>query len=189
MKTFVIVQKDTLVILNSYQSEFKDDSSANRSHLMAEPICSHLELPEDMSVETVSAELVDGEIVLFTDAAKVQAVLVAQKTAQVQKAYDQMNAEVLAKMAEVFGTTKTDSATAYKETWALMDQSPAEWASAGLTAAFAVAELQIGEALCTEERVKAYAEAKLLEVKNYGIWRMQRIEAFKQERDTIMNQQ
>jgi len=40
--------------LGSYEADAKDDSSTNRSYLMAEPLASHFELPEGMDEECVS---------------------------------------------------------------------------------------------------------------------------------------
>ena len=47
--------------LGSYESDFKDDSSARRSYLMAEPMASHFELPEGMDEDCVVVE--DGALV------------------------------------------------------------------------------------------------------------------------------
>ena len=187
-KTFVIVRKEDLAILGDYADTVKDESSNRRSYLVSAPICTHIELPEGLDLSLASAKLEGEEIVLFEDPEKVANKIKAQKAALVQAAYDKMNADVLAKMAQVFGTQKPESATAYKETWDLMAQEPALWVDKGLKAAFAVASLEVGEGLNTETKVQDYASAKLAEIKEYGIWRMQRIEDFKQERDTIISQ-
>lgn len=44
--------------MGSYESEFKDDSSARRSYLMAEPMASHFELPEGMDEDCVELVLI-----------------------------------------------------------------------------------------------------------------------------------
>lgn len=67
MKTWIIVRKEDLKIMGSYEAAQKDDSSANRSYLAAEPICAHVEMPEgldkDCLVASVSTEkwVKDGE--------------------------------------------------------------------------------------------------------------------------------
>ena len=56
---WIIVNKESLQIMGSYEAEQKDDSSANRSWLLAEPVCKHLELGE-LDEETCEAWM-DGE--------------------------------------------------------------------------------------------------------------------------------
>ena len=58
MKTWMIVKKEDLSIQGSYEADVKDDSSANRSWLHAEPVCMHLELSEGLDKDCVSAVLV-----------------------------------------------------------------------------------------------------------------------------------
>jgi len=186
MKTFVIVKKDDLSIKGSYVADVKDDTSSNRSYLLAEPFCTSVEVPEGLVLDEVSASLSGDAIVLAVDPAKVAAKALLQKQVAITAAYEAMNNEVLVQMASVFGTNRTDSATAYKDTWELMAQSPADWETAGLKASFAVAGFAIGDALDTAVKVQSYAIAKVAEVKAYGIWRMQRIEAFKAEREAIL---
>jgi len=110
-----------------------------------------------------------------------------QKEAQIADAHAQMDADVRAEMVAVFGTTSTESATAYEKTWALMLETPADWSGAGLTARFDRGGLSTGDALDTDQKVTDYAQACLDAVKAYGISRMQRIEQFRSERETILN--
>jgi hypothetical protein len=206
--------------LGSYEAEVKDDSSTNRSWLLAEPQASHFELPEGMDEETVKPVFVEAvEAVQEMDAIPaywykegednvsenpndeswsyfagipaVQAVAAApahwtlgvdanllatkqakQKESQIKAAYDQMNADVYAQMTQVFGTTNAESATAYNETYKLMKEYPADFTNADLT---------------TEADVLAYAEQKLLEIKNYALYRLQRIKQFQLEKEAILN--
>lgn len=53
---FVIIKKEDNSIQGHYESAFKDDTSANRSWLQAEPICLHLELPQGLDPECVKYE-------------------------------------------------------------------------------------------------------------------------------------
>lgn len=108
------------------------------------------------------------------------------KGVRIAQAYAEMNTEVLSAMTTVFGTSKTDSATAYNETWKMMSASPSDWSGAGLKSAFVVAGFAIGDALDDDVKIAAYANAKLAESLAYGIWRMQRIDAFKSLRDSIL---
>jgi len=108
------------------------------------------------------------------------------KNVRVSQAYEAMNSEVLAQMALVFGTTKTDSASAYNETWKMMSSNPSDWSGAGLKSSFIVAGFQIGDVLDDITKVANYANAKLAEALAYGIWRMQRIDSFKNLRDSIL---
>jgi hypothetical protein len=186
MKTFIIVRKYDLEIMGSYEAEVADSTSNDRSSTLAEPNCAHIELAEGLEADCVSASLSGEEIVLSADSAKSALKVLKGKEAQVAAAYNSMNADVLAQMLTVFGTSKPESATAFKETWDMMAASPADWATAGLTASFAVAGFQVGDALDSSQKIQDYANAKIAEVKAYGISRMQRIEQFKTEKATIL---
>lgn len=128
----------------------------------------------------------DGSVTFEVDTAKQTAKALAVKQKLVGDAYNLMNTDVLTEMANVFGTTKPESASAYKDTWEMMASTPSDWEGAGLKASFAVAGFEVGDALDTETKVQSYANAKLAQVKTYGIWRMQRIEAFRLQKDTIL---
>lgn len=75
MKTFIIVEKQTLQIKGSYEALSKDDSSARRSHLLAEPLCKHLELTEGLHKETCEAYMDGQDMKLRLSEAKVDAQL------------------------------------------------------------------------------------------------------------------
>ena len=107
------------------------------------------------------------------------------KTAQITTKYAEMNTDVLTQMAAVFGTTNTDSATAYQVTWEKMVSAPSLYSSAGLTARFAAGGLAVGDILDTDQKVQDYANAKVAEVDAYGVTRMQRIEQFRAEKAAI----
>lgn len=107
------------------------------------------------------------------------------KPERISQAYEAMNTYVLSEMSKVFGTTSTESATAYEATWRLMIASPSLFVSAGLTARFGSAGLNIGDALDTDQKVQDYANAKIAEVEAYAVNRMQRIEQFRSEKAAI----
>lgn len=70
---FIIVDKASLQIVGSYEAEQKDDTSANRSWLAAEPVAKHIELPEGLLEDECEAVLDEqGEIKLQHSAAKEQ---------------------------------------------------------------------------------------------------------------------
>lgn len=70
---FIIVNKASLEIVGSYEAEQKDDTSANRSWLAAEPICKHLELPEGLLEDECEAVLdEEGEMKLRHSSVKLQ---------------------------------------------------------------------------------------------------------------------
>jgi len=88
-----------------------------------------------------------------------QLVTAKSKEQEITELYVAMEKDVLNEMASTFGTTNTDSATAYEKTWEMMLASPAEWSGAGLTARFNRGELSVGDALDTDAKVTAYAQA------------------------------
>jgi hypothetical protein len=187
--------------LGSYEGP-KDDSSANRSYLMAEPMASHFELGEGQDEDVVVPVWVEEQIIPAVGlpeeegyvpeqviaahwALQDDPTLVATKAAQakanlITEKYNQMNADVYNQMTAVFGTSKPDSATAYKETWTLMVSDPSDWSGLGL-------KDDEGNVLDTDQKVQDYAAAKLLAVVEYGKYRMQRIAAFKAEKEAILN--
>jgi len=68
---FIIVDKASLQIMGSYEAEQKDDTSANRSWLAAEPMAKHLELSEGLLEDECEAVLDEqGEIKLQHSPAK-----------------------------------------------------------------------------------------------------------------------
>lgn len=103
-----------------------------------------------------------------------------QKT--IKEMYEQMNEEILAQMKIVFGTTNPESASAYNETWKLMEQNPNFWASHNMKAQFDIGAFQVGDDLDDADLIEEYAHAKLIEVQDYAVWRMQRIEKFRQDK-------
>ncbi len=62
-----IVNKSTLKIEATYESDIIDSSSNRRSWLHAEPICRHIEVPSELDADFLKAELVDGTITILED--------------------------------------------------------------------------------------------------------------------------
>lgn len=128
----------------------------------------------------------DGSITFEQDAAKVAAKVMAQKEKDITDRYNDMNAEVFAEMAEVFGTNQADSATAFHQTWELMKAKPALFYQQGLKVTVAHGSFQVGDALDTMQKIEDYADAALAAVEQYAVWRMNRIKQFHEERAAIL---
>lgn len=76
MKKFLIYKKledgSYAEKLGSYEAEMKDDTSANRSYLMAEPMASHFELPAGLDEDCV--DLIWQEEIVAVEAQEAQGV-------------------------------------------------------------------------------------------------------------------
>ncbi len=116
------------------------------------------------------------------------------KELAVTNAYNQMNSEVYAQMASVFRTTKPDSATVFYETWKDMVANPSNYHTLGLKVDHQLMNpdntelFDEGAALDTPAKVTAFASRKIEQALAYGVWRMQRIQQFKTEREQILAQ-
>lgn len=128
----------------------------------------------------------DGSITFEQDAAKVAAKAAAQKQKDIEDRYNDMNTEVFAEMAEVFGTNRADSATAFHQTWELMKAKPALFYQQGLKVTVAHGSFQVGDDLDTMQKIEDYADAALAAVETYAVWRMNRIKQFHEERAAIL---
>lgn len=92
MKTWIMVRKSDLEIMGHYMAEEKDDSSANRSHLLAEPLCKHMEMPNGMDPECLACEMNGEEMELVHSDAK--------EAIQLEKAWNALRAKRDGKLAE-----------------------------------------------------------------------------------------
>jgi len=110
---------------------------------------------------------------------------VAYLTQVITELYSVMTKEVIEEMAIVFGTTSVDSALSYEATWKEMILTPSDYSIAGLSARFDIAGLTTSDALDTDQKITDYATAKIVEVKAYAVWRMQRIEQFRTDRAAL----
>jgi len=189
--------------------DYKLDNSNHFSFLEIPPKAYHFQLadgyhedtvvPTEIPASSVSGYAGSGYVVsggfsqdgfvfiLMEDETKVLEKIVTDKKDLVTVAYNLMNTNVYAEMAIVFGTTNPESATAYHDTWRLMANTPTDWYASGITARFARGGVVVNEALDTVQKVQNYADACLVAVKNYGVWRMQRIEQFRIEKNAILN--
>lgn len=177
---FAIVNKESLKVEKIYEASEKLETGTKWSWTALEPFCQHIEVPESLDKDCVKAvRNEDDEIILEADTALVAAKAAAEKAGLVQMAYDDMDKDVYAQMKTVFGTNKSDSATAFYETWKLMAEDPGAFANADLVD-------QEGNPLDTEEKITTYANARIAAVKAYSVYRMQRIKQFQDERASIM---
>lgn len=85
MKTFIIVNKESLEIMGSYQAMTKEDSTATRSWLEAEPMCKHIEMPNGLQAKYLMAEMQEDKIVLAHSSEK--------ETADLEQAWDMLRSE------------------------------------------------------------------------------------------------
>lgn len=150
-------------------------------------------VPDAMSIPQIddgSGNMISDPSYLFVAAVlehwEVQINAVGKVTADITSLYNTMTNEILAQMAVIFGTNSVDSALSYEATWKEMALTPSDYSGANLSARFAVAGMAIGDSLNTEQRVLDYANAKIVEVKAYAVWRMQRIEQFRDNRDVLL---
>jgi hypothetical protein len=177
---FKIVNPDTLLIEHSYEADEAVQYGGSWGSYPHLPV-------EALDPDCVKAELVEDVITLIEDTDKTATKAVATKTSLVTTAYNELNADVYAQMAVVFGTTNADSAVANNESYKNMKSSPALFSNKGFKAEKAVGSFTLGAALDTDQKVIDYASARLGETTQYAVWRMERIEQFKAERNTILN--
>jgi len=125
--------------------------------------------------------------------AKAAALAEKSKAEDIQSAYQTMSDEVDARLYEVFRTIKPDYATAEYETWKDMKARPDAYASLGLKIdhqlndANGIELFSPGSALDTSGKINQYATRKIQLAEEYGTYRVQRIQQFKNERQQILN--
>jgi len=147
--------------------------------------------PEDESWTPVAATSEHYELV--ENAEMVTAALTEDATQAITEKYMEMDADVYAQMEVVFGTKKSDSATAFYETWKQMSAKPELFSPEDLTAEKEIiaADGQTvlfaeGDALDTDTKITTYAN-RLLEIADlYSVFRMKRIKQFRDEKAAIL---
>lgn len=154
-------------------------------------IIAEVEVADDFDKDVVDVVVAEDKSVTIEPnatkaAAKVAAAALKEKELEITDRYNDMNADVYAQMAVVFGTNRSDSAQAYNETWKLMKEKPVLFYEKGLKAHKAVAGFAAGASLDTIQKIEDYADACLAEVEAYGVWRMERIKQFQDERAAIL---
>lgn len=163
---------------------------ANHPGALLSSYLKEVEVDDDFDVEVMKANVSpEGEITFEEDADKVAAKEMRLKQEQVSVKYEEMNTEVYAEMAECFNTSKSDSATAFYETWKLMVSKPQLFINENMIVDKAAAGLEVGDLLNTVERISSYAQARIEIAEEYSVWRVRRIKQFQQERQAILQGQ
>lgn len=99
--------------------------------------------------------------------------VLANKDVEISALYETMVSEIYAQMAVVFGTTNDVSAQATAATMEAMLSRPASFVG------------QLG--LVDEAAVLAYANTQLAAMDGFALYRLNRIEQFRNDRDAIIN--
>ena len=134
----------------------------------------------------------ERDIVLSEDATLLADAQAEDLNGLVTDKYNEMNVDVLLNMRTTFGTEKSDSANAYYETWKLMIDRPDMFTASNLTADMEVLDtngatlFSDGQSLDTIQDLGDYAARRKEIADEYGVWRMERIQAFRDERDAIL---
>lgn len=111
---------------------------------------------------------------------------------QIEELYNEMVKDVFERMFAVFQTNNSDSAIATRETWKDMILAPADYASEGLKSPEILRDSSdniifgVGDDLNTEQKVLDYANRKLTQARDYGIWRIKRIDTFRDQRNQLL---
>lgn len=101
MKTFLIINKQTLDVVGSYVSASKKDTSADNSWMMVEPFCSHVELPNDVDLKYAKGVLVQGQVeVIHSD---------EKEEADIEAAWENLRQERNRKLSECDWTQLADA--------------------------------------------------------------------------------
>lgn len=181
---FAIIEKSTGNIVKKYEREDSLKHQAWGGNYGNKNYCDHvqiIDLDENYLLSPVPQDA-EGDWALAED---VTLKTMGDKKVQIEIAYGLMFEDSIAHMESAFGTKVESSAVAYEKTWNLMVSDPAFFASEGLSARFDRGGLLTGEALDTDQKVLDYANDCLVKVKSYAIWRMKRIQSFRDEKATI----
>lgn len=122
---------------------------------------------------------------IITDPVKSAQIVLNAKQVQIQVAYQQMDADIYVKMAEVFGTSRADSATAFLQTWQGMAVNPSLFTGGVLITAPAGA-YAYGQFITRSSDIQAYAQAALAKADAFSVYRLRRIMQYIQQRAQIL---
>lgn len=138
---------------------------------------------------------ITGKKAVVNEAIKAQVLAdrAAAKTVQdaIETAYNSMKTDIYNELYEVFRTKEPATATAHYETWKKMKEAPTGYSSLGLKVDHQVnnadgTELfDPGSALDTDQKVVAYATRKVEQAEAYGVYRMQRLQQFQNEKAAL----
>ena len=141
-------------------------------------------------------QLIDEEMqwVAYVDGAlKAAGEALKTKKESIETAYANMIEDVYSNLYDVFRTRKPETATAEYETWKHMKTNAALYAGKGLKVdhqvnkADATELFSPGSALDTEQKILDFATRKIEQAEAYGVYRAERIQQFKTEKEGIEN--
>ena len=150
------------------------------------------DIPYSIVTDTVDQYGVPLKSVSVDGALKTTTETANQKAKDISDKYSLLNADVYAEMKKIFYTEKSDSASANYEMWQQMVTNPTPYVSQGLKAesllnnADGTELYSAGSALDTAPKIVAYASRKIEEADDYIIWRSNRIQQFRNERNAIL---
>lgn len=191
MKLYSIKKQDgTFEILRSKTKKAGYDPLPEQYTIADMP---YIEVSEVTQLDELSGENVIVRQYNINSAAKQSDESERTKASQIEQKYNLMNEEIFTEMYNVFRTNRSDSATANYQTWEKMVQSPSLYSGVGLKVdhqlndSNGVELFNPGSALDTDAKITSYASRKIEQALAYGVFRMQRIQQFKNEREVINN--
>lgn len=154
----------------------------------------YISVTEEQVIEQIGAEQITKTVRKYSvdSASKDAAEAARDKERQVSEAYDLMNKEVFEEMEKVFETSRADSATAYFETWKHMKENPSYYSSKGLKVSKQIMNadgtelFDEGALLDTDQKIIDFSSRKLELAYEYGIWRAERIQQFKDYKQSLL---
>lgn len=173
---FIIFDKSTLDILNSYEAESKVEFGGDWGN---EDKVVHLSIPEELDVDTVKCVAFD-DVGTTNYRIEVDPVLLAAKQVRIKEeliaqARAQMDADILEGCKLIYGSMTAEAMLSWEAQWTRMAASPAEF---------------IGKfGFTTIEQVSAYVQNKISTVSiPAGLYRLERIEQYSAEVNAILAQ-
>ena len=193
MKRFVtfkkVLDEQGNVVGHDLEGELTYIASEVRWNLGTESETSHFELAEGQDPLILSPAWNEYLLMweLVEDADKVFAREQRLKEAQITELYNTMVSDIYDKVELVFKSRSQDNAIADQVTWEKMKENPSAYSSGDLLAEFEVAGFSVGDMLDTDQKVLDYATAKINEIEQYSLWRMQRKQQFAIDRQAILD--
>lgn len=180
-------REETIVVEDEPERVIPAEGSYDRQEVIVpesiDPVTGDV-IPEHTELRDVWVETKPEEVVpavtheeqrtvyeLELDPALVAAKAERAKLALVSEAYGRMDRDVYAEMERVYGTKKSDSATAFYLSWQDMLAAP---------------DAYVGAMFPSANAVSNYATLKLQLAREYSVWRLGRIAQFEAERAAIL---
>ena len=110
-----------------------------------------------------------------------------EKPKKVKDKYDEMSKAVYLQAYKIFNTQSSDSINADSATWDLMQDDPSYFV--GIKSTHDInEEIKKGDILDNILKVSTYSAFMIEKKKEYALWRFNRKEAFREDRDDINNE-